>query len=64
MYDDIYIYLSYLFAKLRQILLVSALYPVEANFIFFFTVTADLATCRRLVAYQWVTKWKVPVILR
>jgi len=49
MYDDIY--LSYLFAKLKQILLVSALYPVEANFIFF-TVTADLAKCRRLVSYQ------------
>jgi len=49
MYDDIF--LSYLFAKLKHILLVSALYPVEANFLFF-TVAADLATFRRLVAYQ------------
>lgn len=36
---------------LKQILLVSALYPVEANFMSF-TVTADLATFSRLVAYQ------------
>jgi len=49
MYDDIY--LSYIFAMLKQILLVSALYPVETNFMLF-TVTAVLATFRRLVAYQ------------
>jgi hypothetical protein len=60
MYDDIH--LSYLFAMLKQILLVSALYPVETNFMLF-TVTAVLATFRRLVAYQWITKGNVSVIL-
>jgi hypothetical protein len=41
MHDNIY--LLYLFAKLKRLFPVSALYPVAANFMSF-PVTADLAT--------------------
>ena len=44
----IYIY-HICFAKLKQIYLVSALYPVEANMMPL-NMTADLATFSRLVA--------------